>query len=147
MPNGRAPASPPPDQGPSGTPHRTDRAIVLIIVVWTIAITPIVSILTTPVQVTTQTAAITIDPNLAPWWELTALPRIGEKIAREVTAQRQKDKDQSNQRPAFNTPTDLQRVRGIGQKTIRRIAPFLHFPPIIPSEDNRTPQIPSQSPS
>jgi len=44
----------------------------------------------------------TINPTAAPWYELTALPRVGERA-------------------------DLDNVRGIGPITVRRIAPYLRF--------------------
>ena len=82
----------------------------------------------------------TVDPNIAPWWELTVLPRIGETIARRIVRFRTSsasdppnDSDSSNEpdpsvdEPTFSKPADLERVRGIGPKTVERIAPWLRF--------------------
>ena len=89
----------------------------------------------------------TVDPNIAPWWELTVLPRIGETIARRIVRFRTSsvsdppnDSDSSNEpdpsvdEPTFSKPADLERVRGIGPKTVERIAPWLRFEQI-PSRD------------
>lgn len=59
--------------------------------------------------------------NDAKWPELTALPGIGETLARRIVA------DRSRNGP-FPTIDDLQRVKGIGPKTIRRIGPWLSVP-------------------
>ena len=82
----------------------------------------------------------TVDPNIAPWWELTVLPRIGETIARRIVRFRTSsasdplrvsgssdDPDPNVDEPTFASPADLQRVRGIGPKTVERIAPWLRF--------------------
>jgi DNA uptake protein ComE-like DNA-binding protein len=65
-----------------------------------------------------------IDPNTAPWWELTALPDIGEGTARKIVEYREAHADRS---PVFRRPDDLEPVPGIGPKTIRRIGPYLRF--------------------
>ena len=65
-----------------------------------------------------------INPNTAPWWELTALPDIGEGTARKIVEYREAHADRS---PVFRRPDDLEPVPGIGPKTIRRISPYLHF--------------------
>ena len=61
-----------------------------------------------------------IDPNRAPWWELTELPRVGEITARKIVAEREKG-------GAFAAASDIARVRGIGPKTVARISPHLQF--------------------
>ena len=65
-----------------------------------------------------------IDPNTAPWWELTALPDIGEGTARKIVEYREAHADRS---PVFRRADDLEPVPGIGPKTIRRISPYLRF--------------------
>ena len=65
-----------------------------------------------------------VDPNTAPWWELTALPEIGESTARQVIAYREAHADRA---PIFRQPPDLEPVPDIGPKTIQRIAPHLRF--------------------
>lgn len=75
--------------------------------------------------------ATTIDPNHAPWWELTVLPRIGPTRARDIVAFRQAHRENQAQEPrlpAFETTSDLARVRGIGPKTVARISRFLETP-------------------
>ena len=83
-------------------------------------------------------AIATIDPNLAPWYELTVLPRIGEGLAEEIVRYRattvhvlpilnRLETGSTPTRRAFTCPADLTLVRGIGPKTIRRIGPFLRF--------------------
>lgn len=72
----------------------------------------------------------TLNPNDAPWWELTVLPEFGEKTARTVAAYRERFEGAADGRTArvFASPADLTKVRGIGPKTADRIAPFLRFP-------------------
>ena len=65
-----------------------------------------------------------IDPNTAPWWELTALPDIGEGTARKIVEYREAH---ANRSPVFRRPDDLEPVPGIGPKTIQRISPYLHL--------------------
>ena len=66
----------------------------------------------------------TVNPNTAPWWELTLLPRIGETMARRIVDYREsggpaaRDPDTT---PAFGRVEDLLAVRGIGPKTVQRI--------------------------
>ena len=65
-----------------------------------------------------------VDPNTAPWWELTALPEVGESTARRIVAYREAHADRA---PVFREPPDLEPVPDIGPKTIQRIAPHLRF--------------------
>lgn len=72
----------------------------------------------------------TIDPNRAPWCEFTVLPRIGESLARRITEYRTEASggtDGDARPPVFQSAADLDEVRGIGPKTVLRIAPFLRF--------------------
>ncbi|MCH8150544.1 MAG: helix-hairpin-helix domain-containing protein [Planctomycetes bacterium] len=81
-------------------------------------------------RTTTETVCSTIDPNQAPWYEFTALPRIGESLARRITAYRTeaaRRPDDGAQSPVFHSAADLDDVRGIGPKTVLRIAPHLRF--------------------
>jgi competence protein ComEA len=66
-----------------------------------------------PLQVEFQ-----IDINQADWPEFTLLPRIGETLARRIVEYRR-------QHGSFRTLDELQKVRGIGPKTMRRIRPYL----------------------
>ncbi len=70
-----------------------------------------------------------IDPNHARWFELGHLPGIGETLARRVvTFREQRLTIRGDGLPVFNRPNDLTEISGIGQKTIRRLRPFLRFP-------------------
>ncbi len=66
-----------------------------------------------------------IDPNTAQWYEIAQLPGIGETVAQRCVAYRQQH---GGNRPAFLRPHDLTRIRGIGERTLRRISPFVRFP-------------------
>ena len=71
-----------------------------------------------------------IDPNAAPWWELAALPAIGEVTAKQIVAFREAARVTASAPaagPVFTCPADLDRVPGIGPQTVRRIAPYLAF--------------------
>ena len=75
-------------------------------------------------------ARSTLDANRAPWWELTVLPRIGETMARRMVDYRTKSQNRSpGDGPirVFHSAPDLDGVRGIGPKTVLRIAPHLRF--------------------
>ncbi len=61
-----------------------------------------------------------MDVNQLTFKELTALPGIGEKLAREIL------NDQETRGP-FRKPSDLLRVKGIGPGRLKGIAPYLHF--------------------
>lgn len=70
-----------------------------------------------------------IDPNTAPWWELSLLPRVGYATAQAVIDHRASlATDEQKHGPSFKTANDLQAVRGIGPKTAQRIRPFLCLP-------------------
>jgi DNA uptake protein ComE-like DNA-binding protein len=75
-------------------------------------------------------ARVTIDPNTAPWWELTVLPRIGESTARKIVRYRESARTISPDGAevvAFGCAADLAGVRGIGPKTLQRIGRYLDF--------------------
>jgi competence protein ComEA len=65
-----------------------------------------------------RTAEFEVDLNQADWPELVQLPGIGETLARRIVESRQRD-------GRFLDHEDLQRVRGIGPKTLQRIRPYL----------------------
>lgn len=79
-----------------------------------------------------------VDPNTANWAELALLPGIGEGMARRIIEYRearqatmprlnQNSSPESYTQPVFARPNDLLHVRGIGEKTVRRVSPYLRF--------------------
>ena len=58
-----------------------------------------------------------LDLNRAAWHELTCLPGIGEVRAREIVTDRRA-------RGPFRRAEDLDRVRGIGPVTVRKVREF-----------------------
>lgn len=73
---------------------------------------------------------VSVDPNAAPWWELTILPGIGEVRAKEIVSFRESEalrRGLEPGEPVFRAPTDLEAVRGIGPGIVRQIAAELHF--------------------
>lgn len=58
-----------------------------------------------------------VDINLASWHELQLLPGVGPALARRIVADR-------DERGAFASVDDLQRVRGVGERTVRSLRPF-----------------------
>jgi len=67
-----------------------------------------------------------INPNDAPLASLIRLPGIGISRAEAIAAYRANFTRQSN-RPAFETADDLQKVKGIGPKTVQNISQWLGF--------------------
>ncbi|MCP4589174.1 MAG: helix-hairpin-helix domain-containing protein [bacterium] len=83
-----------------------------------------------------------LDPNTAPWSELTALPGVGETKAKAISAYRDEVRARTGN-PAetvFRSAADLQAVNGIGPKTATRIEPFLTF------TSSSTPESANESP-
>src|SRR5262245_31097572 len=62
-----------------------------------------------------------IDVNTCNRLELEHLPGIGPKLAERILASRKAD-------GPFESPKDLMRVRGIGQKMLAKMRPYLAFP-------------------
>ena len=60
-----------------------------------------------------------INPNTAPTASLMRLPGIGRVRAMDILAGRKAQ--------PFDTAADLERIRGIGPKTVEKIAPYLMF--------------------
>ena len=59
-----------------------------------------------------------IDPNRAEWPELAQLPGIGETLARRIVESRELDEP-------FSNCDQLSRVRGIGEKKLDAVRPYL----------------------
>jgi competence protein ComEA len=66
-----------------------------------------------------------VDINKAEWPELAEVPNLGESLARRIVDSRQ-------MQGAYKGNDDLLRVRGIGQRTLERLKPYL-MP--MPSQD------------
>lgn len=67
--------------------------------------------------------AYQLDPNTANWVEWMQLPEIGETLARRIVADRE-------QHGPFRTIDDLDRVHGIGPKTVAKVRPWLREPAV-----------------
>ncbi|HEY1783980.1 MAG TPA: helix-hairpin-helix domain-containing protein [Pirellulales bacterium] len=65
-----------------------------------------------------QTAQFLVDINQADWPELTALPGVGETLAKRIVAVRR-------DRGPFADHNELGRVPGIGPRTLERVRPYL----------------------
>ncbi|MCK6484714.1 MAG: helix-hairpin-helix domain-containing protein [Phycisphaerae bacterium] len=78
--------------------------------------------------------AFGVDPETAPWWELAALPRLGESIARRIVEFRESRRGLPGPNGGretgrvFGRAEDLLQVPGIGRATLRQMRPFLRFP-------------------
>jgi len=68
-----------------------------------------------------------IDPNVADWQTLAALPVIGEKRARQIVAFREQYLAGNPGRRPFQQPQDLLRIKGIGPAMLTQIEPYLNF--------------------
>ncbi len=71
--------------------------------------------------------AIKLDPNLAPWWELSLLNGVGPERAKAIVAYREAESRRAPGQPAYRTPEDLERVAGIGPKTIEAMRAELYL--------------------
>ncbi len=68
-----------------------------------------------------------INPNMAPVSSLTRLPGIGLTRAEAIVAYRQRVYEATGDRSAFRSPGDLQKIRGIGPKTVAGLVDWLRF--------------------
>jgi competence protein ComEA len=64
------------------------------------------------------TARYLVDINKAEWPELAEVPNLGESLARRIVASRQSE-------GVYKDHDDLLRVRGVGQRTLERLKPYL----------------------
>ena len=64
------------------------------------------------------TAEYLVDVNRADWPEMVQLPGLGETLAKRIVADRQKH-------GPFQDIDDLDRVNGIGLRTLERLRPYL----------------------
>jgi len=72
-------------------------------------------------------AALRLDPNTATAAQLQLLPEIGPVLAQKIVATRETLQRAGIDRP-FRRKTDLNKVPGIGDKTIRRFAEHIDLP-------------------
>jgi hypothetical protein len=68
-----------------------------------------------------------IDPNTATWYELAALPMLGEKRARAFIDFRTRAQARDKTEFVFRTPEDFYRIEGFGPKLVEQILPYLVF--------------------
>ena len=68
-----------------------------------------------------------VNPNDAPITSLVRLPGIGIGKARAIAAYREEFSEQNGNKPAFRNCDDLQKVSGIGPKTVQNINEWLKF--------------------
>ena len=61
-----------------------------------------------------------IDPNRATAEELELLPSVGPSLARRIVSDRE-------QHGPFRTLRELRRVKGIGEKTLKKLEPWLRI--------------------
>jgi DNA uptake protein ComE-like DNA-binding protein len=69
-----------------------------------------------------------LDPNTAPWRTLAALPGLGDKRAQAIAAYRDAFQQTHPDDPAFRSPADLMKIKGIGPATTQNLEPYLTFP-------------------
>ncbi len=83
-------------------------------------------------KATAVATPLRLNPNHAPWWELTALPGVGEVTAKKIVDYREtyrREQGLPPEAPVFHSPRDLQRVKGIGPKKSAQMVDFLTFDP------------------
>jgi len=68
-----------------------------------------------------------IDPNVADWQTLAAIPTLGEKRAREIVAYRDRMQHLHPDQRVFTSPADLRNIKGIGPAMEENLQPYLTF--------------------
>jgi len=108
------------------------RCRAILIVLWVLATVCAIRIATV-LRPNSAMASVCrgLDPNRAPWWDLTLLPEIGPGTGRAIAALREHQQEGLARDPAprriFARPADLTRVKGIGPRTIERLGRYLRF--------------------
>ena len=93
-------------------------AACFILVAWKTRIAPL------------NVSSMQVDPNSAPWWEMTILPEIGPSLARRIVDYRESQRAENRplgHRKVFESADDLDPIAGIGPKTIAGLSPLLRF--------------------
>ena len=70
---------------------------------------------------------VKINPNVATAASLSRLPGVGVVRAAEIVACRENLRVEEGGVRAFEVPDDLQKVKGIGPKTVKKISQWLKF--------------------
>ena len=68
-----------------------------------------------------------VNPNDAPIASMVRLPGIGVGRAEAIVAYRENFSEQDDSTQVFQEPNDLQKVKGIGPKTVQNINEWLKF--------------------
>ena len=79
-------------------------------------------------QVQPMPVTFRLDVNRAAWPELAQLPGIGQRLAQRIVESRQVD-------GPFRSVDDLQRVPGIGPKTIARVGEYFSTPHALAADE------------
>jgi competence ComEA-like helix-hairpin-helix protein len=69
-----------------------------------------------------------IDPNTATQAELAEIPELGEKRAESIVEYRRQYLTRYPNHAPFNSPSDLERIPGIGPATVENMTSYLEFP-------------------
>lgn len=87
-------------------------------------------------EVATPCASERVNPNTAPVGSLIRLPGIGATRARAIVIHRDNLRRETGDEVAFHSSDDLQRIKGIGSRTVAEIGDWLAFD--VPVFDERT---------
>ena len=79
------------------------------------------------VQAPVNRLETTINPNTACVASLVRLPGVGLTRARAIVGFRERLRRETGQTVVFDSPGDLQRIRGIGPKTVEGMVCWLQF--------------------
>lgn len=69
-----------------------------------------------------------LDPNTAPWEQLSLLPGLGESKAKAIVDFRTQFQSDHPGEAAFKTLDDLMQIKGIGPATVENLSPYLRLP-------------------
>ncbi len=70
-----------------------------------------------------------LDPNVAGWEELVAIPSLGERRATAIVQHRDDWMKRHPGKTPYYEPLDLAAVSGIGATMVEQMTPYLMFPP------------------